>query len=139
MRRTRQALELYGATSDNGNRMTSQRIQKLRDKHKEIALQIKNLEARTRDQDRKDDTRRKIIVGALALENMAQHPGSEFSQELWKVLNRWVGKPRKPKEKPRPQDRVLLNRYFKAVEIPELPVSSEAAANDLTGEFKKPA
>jgi hypothetical protein len=42
-------------------------------------------------QQRKDDTRRKIIAGAIALEHAQTDPG--FAAELAALLNRYVMKP----------------------------------------------
>jgi hypothetical protein len=49
-------------------------------------------------QDRKDDTRRKIIAGAVALEHAGQNAG--FAAELTALLNQYVT---------RPQDRALFD------------------------------
>ena len=59
-------------------------------KQEEIANQLKQLKAREKDTERKADTRRKVIAGALALEHMERHPGSEFSKVLFSLLNEFV-------------------------------------------------
>jgi hypothetical protein len=56
-------------------------------KQEEIANQLKQLKAREKETERKADTRRKVIAGALALEHFAQHPESEFARVLFKLLN----------------------------------------------------
>jgi hypothetical protein len=59
-------------------------------KQEEIANQLKQLKAREKDTERKADTRRKVIAGALALEHMERHPGSEFSKVFFNLLNDYV-------------------------------------------------
>ena len=53
---------------------------------------LEKFEAAKAERERKLDTRRKIIVGALALEHMAQNPKSAFAAELGALLNRYVEK-----------------------------------------------
>ncbi len=102
--------------------MPSDRIQKLRDKAAQLQAQIKDLQARERQQDRKDDTRRKVIVGALALEHMVKNKDSAFFKTLWPLLDEYVT---------RQQDRDLLNAYFQTAGVKELPVSeTRGGAND---------
>ncbi len=59
-------------------------------KKEQIAEQLKQLNARDKDSERKADTRRKVIAGALALEHFAQHPDGEFAKVLFKLLNEHV-------------------------------------------------
>jgi hypothetical protein len=59
-------------------------------KQEQIANQLKQLKSREKDTERKADTRRKVIAGALALEHMERHPGSEFSKVLISLLNEFV-------------------------------------------------
>ena len=49
------------------------RLDRLKLQRAQVDAKIKALEARNRTQSRKDDTRRKIITGALALEHMQRH------------------------------------------------------------------
>lgn len=80
--------------------MTTDRLEKLRQKRAQLDAQIKDAEARARQQARKDDTRRKIILGALAIEHMTTHPGSTFALKLAELIDTYVTKP---------SDRSLLN------------------------------
>jgi hypothetical protein len=50
---------------------------------------LKQLKAREKETERKADTRRKVIAGALALalEHFSQNPDSEFSRVFYKLLN----------------------------------------------------
>jgi len=59
-------------------------------KQEQIANQLKQLKSREKDTERKADTRRKVIAGALALEHMERHPGSEFSKVLFSLINEFV-------------------------------------------------
>lgn len=59
-------------------------------KQEEIANQLKQLKAREKDSERKADTRRKVIAGALALEHLGKEPTSEFARVLFKLLDDYV-------------------------------------------------
>jgi hypothetical protein len=72
----------------------------------EIANQLKALNARETAQERKNDTRRKVIAGALALEHRAKNPGDDFSKKLDALLHEYV----------KPNDRALFDLPAKAAE-----------------------
>ena len=71
---------------------------KLIQQRERIEAQLRDLNARERLRERKDDTRRKIIAGALALEHAGVDQG--FHATLQKLLNRYVV---------RAQDRALFD------------------------------
>lgn len=79
--------------------MTS-RLEQLKKKKAQLDAQIKQAEARARQQHRKDDTRRKILIGAIAKDHMDMHPDGSFAKELSALLDEYVT---------RPKDRELLN------------------------------
>ena len=72
--------------------MSTTKIEKLKEKKAQIEAQIKKAQARERVQQRKDDARRKIIAGALALNHMEANPEDAFSQKLWRLLDEYVVK-----------------------------------------------
>jgi hypothetical protein len=59
-------------------------------KQEEINLQLKRLEAREKETERKADTRRKVIAVALALEHLAKNPDSEFAKTLIWLLDNYA-------------------------------------------------
>ena len=63
----------------------------------QIDARLQDLAAREQKQKRADDTRRKIIAGALVLEHMTIK--ADFAAEMVALLNRYVT---------RPQDRALF-------------------------------
>ncbi|OYV24712.1 MAG: hypothetical protein B7W99_00870 [Rhodospirillales bacterium 20-58-10] len=66
------------------------RIEALRQKRAQLDAQLKAAEARATEQARKEDTRRKVIAGALALEHMSKNPNSEFAKIMGKLLDEYV-------------------------------------------------
>lgn len=115
--------------------MSESRLQKLRDKQSQLQAQIRSLAARERQQERKNDTRRKVILGAFMLEHMAKNRSSVFTKTLLPLLDEYVT---------RPQDRQLLNAHFEAIGLDKLPPIENPTANDagapegsLRAEFKK--
>ena len=60
--------------------------------------QLRGLQSRKKSQARSDDTRAKIIAGALALEHFARNPGSDFGTIMFRLLDEYV----------RPEDRRLF-------------------------------
>jgi len=69
---------------------TTDKMATLRKRQEEIANQLKLLEAREREQARKDDSRRKIIAGALALEHFEKNPESDFGRQMFRLLDEYV-------------------------------------------------
>ncbi len=107
----------------------SKRLQQLRDKladldqsRAEVKARLKDAETKEQQQERKRDARRKIIIGAHALEHMVKNRDSAFTATLWPILDEYVT---------RPQDRKLLNEYFETVGLKALPpIPDEAATLD---------
>ena len=56
----------------------------------QIDNQIKAIKARERNQERKNDTRRKIIAGALVLEHTAKNPQSDFAKKIHSLINEYT-------------------------------------------------
>ena len=63
---------------------STERLADLKTRQEQLKQQILKLEAQTREQERREDTRRKIIVGAAVMEHARQHP--EFAATLKAVL-----------------------------------------------------
>ena len=68
----------------------SDKLAALRKQAEEIQNQIKTLSAREKEQKRKEDTRRKVIAGALALEHMTKNPQSAFAAQMRALLTEYV-------------------------------------------------
>lgn len=68
--------------------MSDDRSAKLLAKRAQIDAQLKIIKLRQSVQERKNDTRRKVIAGALALEHAELN--EEFRTELFRLLNRYV-------------------------------------------------
>jgi hypothetical protein len=67
---------------------TAERLSLLEEKRKALDAAIKREQAKARTEDRKRDTRRKIIAGALALEHAGIDPA--FDAALQRLLHRYV-------------------------------------------------
>ncbi len=66
------------------------RLERLQAQKAKIDAQLKALEARQKQADRKADTRRKIIVGGAVLAHAALHPA--FAESLREVLRAAVSR-----------------------------------------------
>lgn len=77
--------------------MSTKKLENLYQKKSKLDARIKKIKAREREQNRKRETRRKIIAGALALHHMRKNPESEFSKILARLLNEYVTKPHERK------------------------------------------
>lgn len=73
-----------------------EKIAELEKKAAQIKARLQSEQAKIKGQERKNDTRRKIIVGALALE----HEDPTFQETLSRLLHQYVTKP---------QDRALFD------------------------------
>lgn len=73
---------------------SSKNLEALIEKRKRLDEQIRAKKARIRSEQskrrRKEDTRRKIITGALALEHASKHPDSSFARTLMSLLEAYV-------------------------------------------------
>ena len=69
-----------------------------------------------KDEERRIDTRRKIIAGALALEHFEKNPGSEFGKVMFRLLDEYV----------LPKDRNL----FEFLPVREIPPAIDSGETD---------
>jgi large subunit ribosomal protein L7/L12 len=90
-------------------RSPEEKLAALKAKEAQLKAAIAKEEAQAKDRERKQDTRRKIVAGALALEHMAIN--EEWGAEFRRVLHRYVK---------RADDRALLGLE---------PLDDEAAGN----------
>ena len=84
---------------------TADRLKTLREKREQLDAQLRALESRNKHAERKADTRRKVIAGALALEHYDKNPDSEFHRILFRLLDEYVV---------RPHDRALFPELIEA-------------------------
>jgi len=68
-----------------------EKLEELEKKQSQITARIQKTRAQVRGQERKKDTRRKIIAGALALEHMAHN--SAFRETMGRLLRENVKRP----------------------------------------------
>jgi hypothetical protein len=84
---------------------TADRLETLRRKREQLDAQLRALAAREKQADRKADTRRKVIFGALAREHYDKNPDSEFHRIMFRLLDEYVV---------RPHDRALFPELVEA-------------------------
>lgn len=72
---------------------TTDRLDTLRRRRDQLDAQLRMLEARRKEAERKADTRRKVIAGALALEHFEANRDSEFAKLLYRLLDEYVVRP----------------------------------------------
>jgi hypothetical protein len=84
---------------------TADRLQALRTKRDQLDAQLRALDARNKKAERKADTRRKVIFGAIAREHYDQNPDSEFRRIMFRLLDEYVV---------RPHDRALFPELVEA-------------------------
>ena len=70
----------------------SKRLETLTQRRARLDAQIKDIQARERKKERKEDTRRKIIVGALVLTHMEKNKRSELAKKVKALINEYVVK-----------------------------------------------
>lgn len=79
------------------------RLSRLQQQREALDHKIRSEQKKLKDQERRDDTRRKVVAGAIALAHMEKD--EQFKEYFSKILDRFVE---------RPQDRIL----FGFMEIP---------------------
>lgn len=67
--------------------------EKLEAKKRQVEEQLKRLNAREAKRKRQDDTRRKIIAGALALTHAQDEQNEEFRRTLYRLIGRYTTRP----------------------------------------------
>ncbi|HEV7983414.1 MAG TPA: hypothetical protein VGP86_11005, partial [Xanthobacteraceae bacterium] len=72
---------------------TTDRLKILREKRDQLDAQLRALEARAKQAERKADTRRKVIFGALGREHYEKNPDSEFHHIMFRLLDEYVVRP----------------------------------------------
>lgn len=72
---------------------SADKLTTLQEKIKQLKAQEAAILARQNDQARKDDTRRKVLAGALALEHWKKNPNSEFAAVLNRLMNEYLVRP----------------------------------------------
>ena len=68
---------------ENTLRTLEQQLEKVQRKL-QLAREVK------KEQTRRDDARRKIIAGALALEHFEKNPGSEFGKTMFQLIDEYA-------------------------------------------------
>ena len=82
-----------------GKQYTPEELKKLQQRAAKAARKFQSAVAANQKQVRADDTRRKVIAGALALEHADKNPGSEFAHVLLRLVDEYA----------RPDDRRLFD------------------------------
>jgi hypothetical protein len=67
-----------------------ERLGKLRQQREKVNRAIRLEENRMRGEERKRETRRKIILGGLVEKHCSLHPGSDFAGEVQKLVGQYV-------------------------------------------------
>jgi hypothetical protein len=94
-----------------------ERLEKLRQQREKLNRAIRLEESRMRGEERKRETRRKIILGALVMKHMDLHPNGTVRREMDKLINQYVTSE---------QDRALFG-------LEPLPGAADTASNDGAG------
>lgn len=84
-----------------GRKTPEETLAELEQRKAQIDARIKATAAKVRSAERKKDTRRKVIAGALALEHMAHDPA--FKKAFEKLISEQVK---------RPEDRALFSHFI---------------------------
>lgn len=100
-------------------------------KRAQLDAQLKALEAREKETARKEDTRRKVVAGAIALEHLEKHAKTGWAKEFRDLLDKFVEprnrhlfaflatvEPKAPDAQPTPNEKPARGK----------PATSEAAA-----------
>ena len=67
-----------------------EQLRKLEQQHRALEQKMKQKRAVIAQQERKNDTRRKIILGGLIEKHCQLHPDSDFTREVQKLIGRYV-------------------------------------------------
>lgn len=97
-------------------RVEPEHLQTLEQRLAKVQRDLRLARANQKDQARRDDARRKIIAGALALEHFAKNPGSDFGKTMFRLIDEYT----------RPDERYLFD-FLPVRDIPPASQTVEAA------------
>jgi hypothetical protein len=100
---------------------TTDRLELLKRRRDQLDAQLRALEARKKQTERKADTRRKVIAGALAMEHFEANRDSEFGRIMFRLLDEYVI---------RPHDRILFP-FLPEQKEPDLPDQSHDPGSEF--------
>ena len=108
--------------SANGRTMdhTDDRRTKLLQRKHHIERKLAGLDARERERERKRDTRRKIIAGAIVLKHAEMHP--HFASRLYGLIDQFVND----------RDRHLFDLEDEPIQTPKLKATFASAAKSVS-------
>lgn len=66
----------------------SDKLQKLKEQQEQLNAKIKRIEQKEKEQQRKIETRKKILVGAMVLDAMSKN--EEYSQKVMEKLDQYL-------------------------------------------------
>ena len=72
----------------------NERLDKLIQQREQLDARIRKEKAKETVQARKDETRRKIVVGAIIREHIQKHPDHEFTGYIHSLLDSYVNRPK---------------------------------------------
>lgn len=67
-----------------------ERKKRLKEQLDKVDAQLKDISAREKNRERKEDTRRKIIMGGLCDKHMRANPNSDFTAVMARLINEYV-------------------------------------------------
>jgi len=70
------------------------KLSALREKEAQLKAQLRDAQAREKAQDRKNDTRRKILMGVLCKKMISEDPQSSFSLTLLRLIDELITSPK---------------------------------------------
>ena len=82
------AISMKGVNMARQNKR--QKLAALLEAQRQLEEKIKSTSAEVKTDERKNDTRRKVIVGALAYEHMTKNPDSDFAKVLLRLMDEYV-------------------------------------------------
>ena len=98
-------------------RVDPDKLKTLEQRLAKVRRDLQTARAAQKTQARRDDARRKIIAGALALEHFEKNPDTEFGKTMFRLIDEYA----------RAEDRTLF-AFLPVRDAPPLPDAVEEAA-----------
>jgi hypothetical protein len=96
-----------------------EKLELLIKKRAELDAQLRAVQAQERQAERKRDTRRKVVAGAIALEQLERNPNRSFATELRALLDSFV--------EPRSRD---LFAFLPAAKLQSVEANADSGASE---------
>lgn len=69
------------------------RLDRLREEQRALEAKIRDIQTKEKEQSRKDDQRRRLLIGQIIIDFITRHPDEPLTKQLNELIDRQLQKP----------------------------------------------